>query len=115
MTDPAAEVRRLRTEEQLSVREIQARASLGRNRVYELLRGLPPPARTRRPNAKDDLRAETVELRAAAPARRPRFVNSDPALIELFLRFAEALGEHRGALRYRVAIHETADVEIEGS
>ncbi|MEV6816402.1 helix-turn-helix domain-containing protein [Micromonospora sp. NPDC051296] len=65
MTDPhAAEVRRLRSEEQLSVREIRARTGLGRNRVYELLRGVPPPERTRRPNAKDDLRAEAVALRS---------------------------------------------------
>ncbi|MGS2614148.1 helix-turn-helix domain-containing protein [Micromonospora sp. LZ34] len=64
MVDPlAAEVRRLRTVEQLSVREIRARTGLGRNRVYELLRGVPAPERTRRPNAKDELRAEAVELR----------------------------------------------------
>ncbi len=65
MTDfDAAEVRRLRTEEQLSVREIRARTGLGRNRVYDLLRGVPVPERTRRPNAKDDLRDEAVRLRA---------------------------------------------------
>ncbi|MFF5070080.1 hypothetical protein ACFY2R_02430 [Micromonospora olivasterospora] len=34
----AAEVRRLRTVEQLSVREIRARTGLGRNRVQELKR-----------------------------------------------------------------------------
>ncbi|MGK5738250.1 helix-turn-helix domain-containing protein [Micromonospora sp. URMC 103] len=65
MTDPvAAEVRRLRTVERLSVREIRARTGLGRNRVYDLLRGVPPPEWTRRPNAKDELRARAVELRA---------------------------------------------------
>lgn len=65
MGDPLAdEVRRLRTVEQLSVREIRARTGLGRNRVHDLLRGVPPPERTRRPNAKDDLRAAAVELRA---------------------------------------------------
>ncbi|WP_341718948.1 hypothetical protein QQG74_04025 [Micromonospora sp. FIMYZ51] len=59
MTDfDATEVRRLRTAEQLSIREIQARTGLGRNRVQQLLRGVPAPERTRRPNAKDDLRAE---------------------------------------------------------
>ncbi|MDG4793408.1 helix-turn-helix domain-containing protein [Micromonospora sp. WMMD1082] len=42
---------------------------------------------------------------------RVRFVNSDAALIGLFIRFVEALGERREALRYRVAIHESADVE----
>ncbi len=211
MTDPHGdEVRRLRTVEQLSVREIRARTGLGRNRVYDLLRGVPPPERTRRPNAKDSLRAEAVALRStghsvpeiaqrlgvsrstaylwvrhlplqrdpeqeqqrrrahsktmtdaqwgahreardsaraatiaataawvkglryrevvlvgaalywaegskAKPWRqhdcRVRFVNSDPALVGLFLRFVEALGERRAALRYRVSIHETADVE----
>ncbi|MEU7619096.1 resolvase [Micromonospora rifamycinica] len=64
MTDPtAAEVRRLRAGEGLSVRQIQARTGLGRNRVYALLRGVPPPAWTRRPTAKDGLRAAAVALR----------------------------------------------------
>ncbi|WP_091445935.1 helix-turn-helix domain-containing protein [Micromonospora yangpuensis] len=62
--DVAAEVRRLRTEEQLSVPQIRARTGLGRNRVHELLRGVPPPDWTRRPNARDDLRAEAEALRA---------------------------------------------------
>ncbi|KWV32492.1 helix-turn-helix domain-containing protein [Micromonospora rifamycinica] len=64
MTDPtAAEVRRLRAGEGLSVRQIQARTGLGRNRVYALLRGVPPPAWTRRPTAKDELRTAAVALR----------------------------------------------------
>ncbi|WP_203990833.1 helix-turn-helix domain-containing protein [Micromonospora lutea] len=203
----AAEVRRLRTEEQLSVREIRARTGLGRNRIPELLRGVPAPARTRRPRAKDDLRAEAVALRstgqsvpeiarrlevsrstaylwvrhlpltrnreeelerrrahskvmtdarwAAHRAARDRaqaethalaarvvgqlderdllllgaaiywcegtkskpwrrddhvqFVNSDPGLLSLFLRFLEACGVDRAVPTYRVSIHETAD------
>lgn len=60
----AAEVRRLRTDEQLSVRQISERLQLGRNQVRELLRGVPAPEWTRRPNAKDVLRAEALELRA---------------------------------------------------
>ena len=65
VTDPlAAEARRLRVVEQLSVRDIQAHLGIGRNRVHELLRGVPPPEWTRRPNAKDGLRAEAVALRA---------------------------------------------------
>ncbi|MFF5174291.1 helix-turn-helix domain-containing protein [Micromonospora sp. NPDC000089] len=64
MTDPMAdEVRRLRAREGLSVAQIRARTGLGRNRVYALLRGVPPPEWTRRPNAKDELRAAAVELR----------------------------------------------------
>ncbi|TCB99743.1 resolvase [Micromonospora zingiberis] len=209
MTEPRADdVRRLRTEEQLSVREIRARTGLGRNRVYELLRGVPPPARTRRRNAKDDLRAEAVALRstghsvpeiarrlgvsrstaylwvrhlpldrdpeeqqrrrahsktmtdarwaahrqardeaqAAAHASAARtvgelddrdvlllgavsywcegtkskpwrrddhvqFVNSDPGLLSVFLRFLEVCGVDRTVPTYRVSIHETADAE----
>ncbi|PWU52301.1 hypothetical protein DLE60_23080 [Micromonospora globispora] len=64
MTDPlAAEARRQRVEGQLSVREIQARLGIGRDRVYALLRGVPPPEWTRRPRAKDELRAEALRLR----------------------------------------------------
>lgn len=40
---------------------------------------------------------------------RVRFVNSDPMLITLFLRFLEEMGVRRETLRYRVAIHEDAD------
>ncbi|GAA3738192.1 hypothetical protein GCM10022379_04540 [Micromonospora maritima] len=65
-TDPlATEARRLRVEEQLSVAEIRVRLGIGRDRVYALLRGVPPPERTRRPRARDDDRAEAVRLRAA--------------------------------------------------
>ena len=38
------------------------------------------------------------------------FINSDPDLILLFLRFLELAGEDRSRLRYRVQIHESADV-----
>ncbi|MDO3701314.1 helix-turn-helix domain-containing protein [Micromonospora sp. C28SCA-DRY-2] len=209
MVDPiAAEVRRLRSAEQLSVREIRARTGLSRTKVYELLRGVPAPERVRRPNAKDDLRAEAVELRAlgrsvndiarqlgvakstayqwvkhlpldpddeAAERRRGyvarmtearwaahrqardaaravvrqraaetvgplgerdllllgaaiywcegtkskpwrrddrvQFVNSDPGLLALFLRFLDACGVERSVPTYRVSIHETADAD----
>ncbi|SNR49796.1 helix-turn-helix domain-containing protein [Actinomadura mexicana] len=39
------------------------------------------------------------------------FINSDPALILLFLRFLEVAGVLRGQLRIRLHIHETADIE----
>jgi hypothetical protein len=42
---------------------------------------------------------------------RVAFINSDPALILLFLRFVELLGEDRARLRYRVSIHESAEVD----
>jgi hypothetical protein len=64
MTDPiAAEARRLRTEEALSVRQIAERLGVGRRRLAELLLGVPVPARTKRPTARDDLRSRAVELR----------------------------------------------------
>jgi hypothetical protein len=42
------------------------------------------------------------------------FINSDPALILLFLRFVELLGVDRDRLSYRISIHESADVEAAG-
>jgi transcriptional regulator with XRE-family HTH domain len=204
----AAEARRLRTQEQLSVRQIQQRLGVTKVRLVEWLRGVPPPDWTRRPNAKDDLRARAVELRrsgwsvndiaaelgvatstayqwvrhlpldpdterarqkrehsklmtdaqwasyrerrdarrvtahaAAAAVVGPltdrdllllgaaiywcegakakpwrldeavQFVNSDPLLLELFLRFLETQGRDRMSLTYRVSIHESADHE----
>ncbi|MFK3984588.1 helix-turn-helix domain-containing protein [Micromonospora sp. NPDC050397] len=59
----AAEARRLRTAEGLSLAQIRARLGIGKDRLYDLLRGVPPPEWTRRPNAKDDLRAEALRLR----------------------------------------------------
>ncbi|MFC6015052.1 helix-turn-helix domain-containing protein [Plantactinospora solaniradicis] len=210
MTDPlAAEARRLRTVELLSTREIQRRLRIGKDRLAALLRDVPPPEWTKRPNAKDELRARAIQLRgtgwsvpdiavelgvarstayqwvrhlpldadpAAAARRRQehsrrmtdarwaphraardaaraetvkgtadwvkalrhrelvlvgaaiywcegakakpwrpndcriKFVNSDPGLILLFLRFLEALGVRRATLRFQVSIHESADV-----
>lgn len=40
-----------------------------------------------------------------------RFMNSDPALIRLFLAFLDRAGVSRQRLRYCVHIHESADVE----
>lgn len=66
MTEPmAAEARRLRTSEGLSAQQIQQRLGVSKQRLYEWLRGVPPPAWTRRPNAKDDLRERALELRSA--------------------------------------------------
>ncbi|MFD0901336.1 hypothetical protein [Actinomadura sediminis] len=39
-----------------------------------------------------------------------RFINSDPALILFFCRFLEVAGVEPGQVRYRLHIHETADV-----
>ncbi|MFF7643690.1 hypothetical protein [Streptomyces canus] len=40
-----------------------------------------------------------------------QFINSDPNVIRLFLRWLEFLGVQRERLTLRVSIHETADVE----
>jgi hypothetical protein len=42
------------------------------------------------------------------------FINSDPALIRVFLRFLELAGEDRQKLKYRIQIHESADVDAAG-
>ncbi len=44
-------------------------------------------------------------------AEEVNFINSDPDLILFFLRFLEMAGIGRDRLRYRVHIHESADVE----
>ena len=44
------------------------------------------------------------------PSDRVMFINSDPALIRFFLRFLDAAGTPRTRLRFRVYIHENADV-----
>jgi hypothetical protein len=38
------------------------------------------------------------------------FTNSDPVLVELFVAFVEELGVPRASLKYRLSIHESADV-----
>ncbi|GIG85639.1 helix-turn-helix domain-containing protein [Plantactinospora endophytica] len=66
MVDPlAAEARRLRTVELLSGREIGRRLGIGKERLSALLRDVPAPEWTKRPNAKDELRVRAVELRGA--------------------------------------------------
>lgn len=45
---------------------------------------------------------------------RVTFMNSDPGLITLFLRFLDAAGVDRNMIVYRVCIHETADVTEAG-
>jgi transposase len=62
-TDLANEARRLRAEEGLSVAQIQRRLGVGRGALRGWLRGISPPAWTRRPRAKDDLRERAVAMR----------------------------------------------------
>jgi predicted transcriptional regulator len=43
---------------------------------------------------------------------RVTFINSDPGLIKFFLRFLSAAGVQPAQLRFRVHIHESADIPI---
>ncbi|UNO41590.1 helix-turn-helix domain-containing protein [Streptomyces sp. MST-110588] len=188
--------------EGLSRRQIRDRLHVHNNDILNrLLEGEPPPDWTRRPNAKDDLRAKARELRAQGmtyneiverlgvskssvslwvrdlpkPAPRPehlermrearwapyrkerdelrertkkeaqgevgeltdrdlfiagvalywaeggkdkpyarrelvRFINSDPDVISLFLKWLELMGVTRERMHFNVSIHESADV-----
>jgi transcriptional regulator with XRE-family HTH domain len=58
-----SEARRLRSDEGLSVAQIQRRLGVSKHRLAGWLRGVPPPEWTVRPNAKDDLRARATVLR----------------------------------------------------
>jgi transposase len=62
MDELAGEARRLRREG-LSGRQIQERLAVPKQRLQDWLRGVPPPEWTRRPTAKDDLRARALGLR----------------------------------------------------
>lgn len=44
-------------------------------------------------------------------SERVQFINSNPALISLFLRFLEQAGVSRERIRFRVHIHHSADAE----
>jgi hypothetical protein len=39
-----------------------------------------------------------------------QFINSDPGLVRLFLRYVELLGVQRAGLTYRLSIHESGDI-----
>jgi transposase len=201
-----AEARRLRVDPGLSLSELMKHFRVGSATLTDWLRGIDPPEWTRRPNAKDDLRQQAVELRnegwsvkdvaerlgvakstawtwvrhipldpdaeraqekqahaalmaagrwealradrdrheadersqavadvgeisdrdvllggaliymcegaKSKPWRRlgrMQFINNDPRLHLLFLRFLSAHGRSADTLRYRVHIHETAD------
>jgi transposase len=57
------EARRLRVDPGLSLNELMKHFGVGSGTLTDWLRGIDPPAWTRRPNAKDDLRDEAIELR----------------------------------------------------
>jgi hypothetical protein len=57
-------------------------------------------------------RAKQAHAAKSKPWRRLdrlEFINSDPGLLRLFLRFLKVSGRARETLNYRVHIHETAD------
>lgn len=56
-------------------------------------------------------RCEGTKEKDWGRAAQVTFVNSDPALIRLFIRWTAVIGVPPGDLVYRVAIHATADVE----
>ncbi|MEU0334204.1 hypothetical protein [Streptomyces sp. NPDC006193] len=54
--------------------------------------------------------AEGTKDKPHARRERVAFVNSDPAVIRLFLAWLDLLGVERDTVGYRVMIHESADV-----
>jgi transposase len=205
------EARRLRVDPGLSLGQLMKHLNVGSATLTDWLRGIDPPEWTRRPNAKDDVREEAIELRKqgwsvndlairlgvakstaylwvkhipldpdsdrarekqehaakmvagrweAHRAERDRreaevrggmaaelgqidgrdlllagalvymcegakskpwrrldrlnFINSDPRILRLFLRFLAVQGRPADTLRYRVHIHETADAGAAG-
>ncbi len=53
---------------------------------------------------------EGAKRKPHSPSERVIFINSHPELIRLFLRLLEAAGVDSRKLRFRVQIHETADI-----
>ena len=112
----------------LSYEECRKRSAEGARRYWEAER---PLREAEREAARQAARAEIGDLTARelrivgaiaywcegtkrkphSPAEHISFINSDPGLILLFLRFLEQAGVSRDRLRFRVHIHETADVE----
>src|ERR1044071_5322429 len=58
-----AEARRLRQETRMSLAQLRHHFGVSRDTMADWLWGLPTPKWTQRPNAKDDLRDEAIELR----------------------------------------------------
>ena len=59
--------------------------------------------------------AEGAKNKPWRTGTRVSFLNSDPAMIQLFLRWLRLLGVDDERLQYRVCIHESADVEASES
>lgn len=112
----------------LSYEECRDRAAEGVRRYWDAER---PVREAQRETARCDAAAEIGALsqreliiagaiaywcegsKSKAHSRREhvQFINSDPGLIVLFLRFLDTAGVEQERRRYRLAIHETADAE----
>jgi hypothetical protein len=55
--------------------------------------------------------AEGVKTKPWGKRERVEFINSDPGMVRLFLTWLDLLGVPREELTYRVAIHETGDLD----
>jgi hypothetical protein len=77
----------------------------GGGRLHHWLRGVPPPDWTKRPNAKDDLRAQAVVLRRSGLSYREilQELPVSKSSLSLWLRDVPLTDEHRRAMRRRAA------------
>jgi transposase len=121
-------VRDLPTPVKLSYAECKKRSAEGARRYWATER---PVREARRAAVREGAAAEIGELtnreiliagaiaywcegtksKPHRPSDRVVFINSDPALIQFFLRFLDATGTPRTDLAFRVYIHESANVE----
>ena len=121
-------IRDLPTPARLSYEECRKRSAEGAARYWAAER---PVREARRAAARETAAAEIGELtereiiiagaiaywcegtksKPHRPSDRVAFTNSDPALIQFFLRFLDATGTPRTDMAFRVFIHENADVE----
>jgi transcriptional regulator with XRE-family HTH domain len=125
-------VRDLPTPARLSYAECRKRSAEGARRYWETERAIREAQREEERQAAAIEIADLTprELRIAGaiaywcegskrkthrPAEHVSFINSDPGLILLFLRFLDLTGVSRLRLRFRLHIHETADVEAAAS
>ena len=121
-------VRDLPIPARLSYAECRKRSAEGARRYWETER---PAREARHAAAREAAAAEIGELtdreiliagaiaywcegaksKPHQPSARVAFMNSDPSLIQFFMRFLDATGTPRTDLAFRVFIHENADVE----
>ena len=92
-----------------SVRQIkQILGPVGNRALHDALRGEPPPEWTRRPNAKDDLRARARELRRQGLDYDE--IVGHLGVAKSSVSLWDTAGIPRSDLAFQLQIHETADV-----